>query len=291
MFNQNFKVMKQKIFTLIMMLALVVITGSAFAAVNSTVNQGGTYPYSVNGLDFHSIGYATINYDGSGASFYNVNGAGAAVSYTADDHIAYAAGAGTLTFNITYSLTATAGKITVLLHDNTSGCSNLITLAITVNNKPTFDLTIAADQDSYCQTTATTDDNTAASYHSVNTITYTVSLNSVTDAPSAGYTWGYTISIPNTTSPLGTYKVMYGATNITALMPYTISGIASTTTSEDFVVTFYSTTALANQTLTGAVSAGKVTDTGTGGATYNETTTPDTDAVTVKSLPAIGVFN
>jgi hypothetical protein len=163
-------------------------------------------------------------------------------------------------------------------------------LAITVVAAPSFDVTIASSQTTpYCQTTATTTDNTAATHNSLNTITYTVSRGTVSNPP-ASYTWGYTISVPNTSSPLGTYAVKIGATDITSIMPYTVSGIASTTATQDITVTFYSTTGLAAQTLTGTVSAGKVTDLGSGGATYDESASPNHYDVTIKAVPTIGSF-
>ena len=284
-------VMKRFLFTLMTLVALVLVANTTFAAVNSTVIKGGTYPYSINGITLNSDGHAIINYGGTGATFYDVNGAGAAVEYTAGSNISYTAGSSlTLTFSIEYSLTATGGDITVDVYDDDSGCHNTITLTITTNNAPSFDLTISNDN-SGCQTTSTTTDyQTPASYQSSNTITYTVSKGTVTDAP-ATYTWGFTIDIPNTTSNLDNYTVTYGATDITGDMPYDVTGLASTATSADIVVTFYTTTGIADQTLTGTVSAGTVTDTGTGGATYDESNTPDTSDATILAMPSIGAFN
>jgi hypothetical protein len=288
MFNQNFKVMKQKIFTLVLMLALVVMAGKSFAAPTQHVTAGGTYSYSVNGIVVTTAGTGTISYD-NGGTVSNVTGfTGAGPTYVVPT------GGITVGFKVHYSQSATSGTITVTVTDGAaSGCSNHITLAITVDPKPSFDYTIASSQSTpYCSTTSTTTDNTAGSYHSNNTITYTVSRNSVTNAPFGGYTWGFTIDIPNTTAALGNYKVMYGSTDITSSMGtgYAVTSLASTVTSVDFVVTFYTTTGNAAQTLTGTESAGYVTDSGAGGDTYDETTTPENYDVTIKSVPSIGSF-
>jgi hypothetical protein len=277
--------MKQKFFTLIMMLALVIMAGKAFAANETSVIPGGTYTYNLSDVySFHAATATAIYSDGT-----------ATVTELTSSWTIAAATNSTVSFTIKYgtqAAPAVSGTITVSVSDNTSSCSNHITMSITVVAAPSFDLTIASSQSTpYCQTTATATNNTAATQNSLNTITYTVTRGAVTNPPSGGYTWGYTINIPNTTSTLGTYAVKIGATDITSSMPYTVTGLTSATTSQDITVTFYSTTGLNTQTLTGTESLGTVTDLGPGAAVYAETTSPEHYDVTIKSVPSIGTFH
>jgi hypothetical protein len=56
--NQNFKVMKQKIFTLVLMLAMVYVASSAWAQGNAQNQSCGTYLYNLNGI-YTSVTNAT----------------------------------------------------------------------------------------------------------------------------------------------------------------------------------------------------------------------------------------
>lgn len=285
-------IMKKQILSFVMMLALVVVTGSAFAAVNSSVIQGGTYPYSLNGIGIVGAGSTVeITYANGGT----ISG----VTQQTPTSLTPAVPANTwvipvgstaLNFNVAYSASATSGNIVVKITDGVSLCTNQITLAITVALAPTINLALAASESSYCQTTSTTTNNVAASSGSVNTMTFTVS-QVIANAP-ATYTWEYKITLPNV--GLGTFKVMKGALDVTTAVAagQVYSGIASTTTTETYTITFNTTTGLSAQSLLGTLSAVKLTDTGTGAGIYNETVTTNNAAtVTVKTMPSIGVFN
>jgi len=286
--------MKKLFFSFVMMIALVIVTGSAMAAVNNTVIQGGTYPYSLNGLVVVGAGsYVEITYTtGTGATFSGIT------EQTPTALTAHATllntwmlpvGSTSLKFNVAYSASATNGTIHIKITDGVSLCTNEISLAITVTAAPTIDLAVTADQSSYCQTTATITDNTAASSSSANTITYTVTPT-VTNAP-ANYTWGYTIAIPDPT--LGSYTIKKGGTDVTAAVKagQSYTGIAKTVLSETYVITFTSTTGAAAKSLTGTATVVKLTDTGTGAGVYSETVTGNNAAtVTIKSLATIGSF-
>ena len=278
-----------------MMLTLVIVAGSAMATVNNTVIQGGTYPYSLNGLGIVGAGsYVEITYTtGTGASFSSIT------EQTPTALVAHPTRANTymilqsstsLKFNVAYSGTATSGNIHVKITDGVSLCTNEINLPITVTAEPTIDLAVTSSPTgAYCQTTQTATDNTAASLGSTNSITFTVTPT-VVNAPSF-YTWGYTIGIPDPT--LGAYKITKGGTDVTAAVKAGQSNIniASSVLSEIYTVTFTTTTGAAAKSLTGTASLGKLTDTGTGAGVYNETNnTNNLATVTVKTLPSIGSF-
>jgi hypothetical protein len=284
MFNQNFKVMKQKIFTLVMMLALVFMAGRSFAAVNSTVTKGGTYPYAINGLVLTGtsgtvVAHATISYE---------TGTGATITPSS---VALKPDSTDLHFSVAYdSALATSGTIRVVIAYDGGGCSNQITLGITVTKAPTIDLALTASEDQYCQTDTTTANNVAGSSGSTNTMTFTVSQDSLNNKP-ASYSWGYKITLPNVS--LGSFLVKRGGTDVTASIGTGLTETeASGTTSVVYTVTFNTTTGLTSKSLTGTLSAVHLTDLGTGGGSYYETHhNNDSDVVTVKPVPTIGVFH
>jgi len=286
--------MKKLLFSLVMMITLVFVTGTAMAVVNSTVIQGGTYPYSLNGLVVVGAGsYVEITYiTGTGATFSGITEqtpTALTAHATLPNTWMIPTTATSLKFNVAYSALATTGTIHIKITDGVSLCTNEITLAITVTAAPTIDLAVTADQNQYCQTITNTTDNQAASLNSVNTITYTVTPT--VTAPPAAYTWGYTIAIPDPT--LGAYKITKAGTDVTAAVKagQSYTNIAKTVLSETYVITFTSTTGAAAKSLIGTATLGKLTDTGTGAGIYSETATGNNAAtVTVKSLPSIGSF-
>jgi hypothetical protein len=270
--------MKKQLFSFVMMLALVIVAGTAMAANETSVLPGGTYTYTLKGVSSVNAATAVVTYTGTNATITELLS-----SYT----IAAATVNGTVTFKVLYGsqvLPSTSGDIVVTITDGTSSCSNSIKLGITVTPAPTIDLVMTATQDQYCQTTLTTTNNTAASSNSANTLTYTIT-KAVTSAPTT-YTWGYTISLPN--DGLSSFVVKRNGV-VTA--PGAFTGIASGAT-EVWTVEFVTTTNLAAKSITATLTAGKLTDTTSAAGVYDETvTTNNSDVVTVKSMPAIGTFN
>lgn len=271
------KVMKQRIFTLVMMLALVIVTGSAFAVNETTVVGAGTYTYNLSGVSSINAITISVDYTGSNETITELNESFALPALSVDSVVSFTVKYGTV------GSPSSSGNIEVTVSDATSGCSNSIKLAITVTAVPTIDLTMTATQDQYCQTTLTTTNNVAASSASANTLTFTVT-KSVTNAPGT-YTWAYTIAIPN--DGLSSYVVKRNGV-VTA--PGAFSGIASGQ-AEVWTVEFETTTNLAAKSITATLSAASLTEVGGGGANYAETgANPNSDTVTVKSMPAIGSF-
>ena len=270
--------MKKQFFSIVMVLALVIVAGTAMAKNEISVLPGGIYTYTLNNVSSVNAATAVVTYTGANQTITQL-----ASSYT----IAAGAVDATVTFTVLYgsqTTPATSGDIVVTITDGVSLCSNSIKLGITVTPAPTIDLAMTATQDQYCQTTLNTTNNTAASLNSANTLTYTIS-KVVTYAP-ATYTWGYTITLPN--DGLSAYVVKR---NGTVAVPGVISGVASGAT-EVWTVEFETTTNLAAKGITAALTAVKLTDTTSAAGVYDETlTSDDSDTVTVKSMPAIGTFN
>ncbi len=272
--------MKKIVFTLITVFALAFGANSVKAQNETSVIVGGTYTYKLEGVSSVNAATATVDYTGDNEDITEISG-----SYT----IAAGTVNGDVEFTVLYGSQgspATSGNIVVEITDDVTGCKNKITLAITVNPAPIINLAMTATEDQYCQTTLTTTNNVAASFESPNTLTFTISKD-VTNAP-ASYTWGYTITLPNSADGLNAFVVKRNGV-VTA--PGTFSGLAATDT-EVWTVEFQTSTNLDEQNITATLSAVKLTDTTSAGGVYDETDTSDNaDTVDVLSMPAIGKFN
>jgi peptidoglycan/LPS O-acetylase OafA/YrhL len=92
-------VMKQRIITLMMMLALVIVTGSAFAQSKTSPSIGVPYTYNLTGVVVTAAGTATVTY---------INGGSNA---TLPSPFAVTSGTTSYSFNVTYNAGATAGTL------------------------------------------------------------------------------------------------------------------------------------------------------------------------------------
>jgi hypothetical protein len=297
--------MKKLFFSFVMLVALVIVAGSAKGQVNLNVIQGGTYTYKLTGIKVVNAGTATIDFDGDASEVVAVTG-----GFTGSDKANLTAPAGSYdaTFTVHYSTNATVGAtgnlIVTIKDGSTNGCINTIKLNVTVLAAPTINLAIASDAVSpYCQTANNTADNTAASKDQNNTIKFTVTrtLENV-NVSGTSFLWSYTLKLPNPSDLLGTtagaFKVTKGGNDITSSVISTgglqVVDLASSVTSEEYTVTFYTTTGVAAQNLEGTVSNVSVRENRTGGTTYNENTTingaDNLATVTVNALPSIGSF-
>lgn len=281
--------MKKQLFSFVMMLALVIVAGSAMSQTKTTPYPGGTYSYSLSGIKTNSIGTVSIAYDGTNATIQNVNGAGALVPY-AGPYATLAAANTPLTFDIKYANNATSGKIIVTVTDGAAsgGCSNFIEYAIVVQPLPTLALSIDATAGAFCQnknSTPLTDNQAASVSATANSFDFTVTPV-ITNDPAA-YTYTYAISLP-AASGLSTYGITY-------VGPGTYSaGVVSNANAETagvFTVTFDTTTGLAPVTLTATITGTPTLTATSGGAVYNGSITTASDAVTVNTMPSIGTFN
>ena len=301
--------MKKLFFSFVMLVTLVIVAGSAKAQVATTVIQGGTYQYTLRGIKVNNAGKATINFEGDNAEVVAVVGTGGFTGTNASDLTA-PAGEYDAVFTVHYSTNATVGaaNLVVTIKDGSAnGCTNTIKLNVTVLAAPVIDLAINSDATvPYCQTANNTTDNTAASKDQNNTIKFTVnpSINNTDKATTlTTFKYGYTIKLPNSGNALGTtggaFKVMRGTEDVTTLITsgtgLVRSGLdvaqSGTTPSEEYTVTFFTTTGIAAQNLVGSISAVSVKEDRSGGDTYNETAIENNShSVIINALPSIGQF-
>lgn len=304
--------MKKQLFSLVMMLALVIVAGSAMAQTNNTPYRGGTYNYSLGGIIVNADGNAKIEYVGTAPTGWTIDavqGETDAATYTLGDNIPITAGGTrTLAFKIIYSNAATTGKIKVTVTDGaTAGCSNFIEFLITPQAKPDMTYAIVSSVPDLCQNINATplDDNAAASGLTAgatdtpsatdNSFTFTVTpvVTNVTTA----FSYTYTLALPNLTATLGTYTITPAAGNNGVYNPTTgkVDGTGTTAadaTADIYTISFKTTTGIAPVDIEGALSAGSLTVT-SGGQTYDATTTVGgslTKTVSVKTMPSIGQF-
>lgn len=263
-----------------MMIALVIVAGTAMAQLNNTPYQGGTYTYKLNGITVVNASTATVSYDGTGASL--------------PTPIAIAIGANqTITFQVTYSQAATSGTLKVNIVDNTSTCNNFIELAITVKAKPTIDLAIVGSVDDLCQNLNNSPaDNTDASVGSAaNTFTFTVTPTIVNEPAAGTYTYDYTLALPDLAT-IGLTNYSITRTSGTGTWTESTGEVVGATTTADqvFTISFNTTTGITAKTITGTLSAVSLTE-NSGNGNYVETvTTNNEDNVIVKTTPKIGTF-
>jgi hypothetical protein len=293
MFNQNFKVMKQKIFTLILVIALAIVANIAFAAPEIAPLGGGTYDYSISAIEVETAGTVTFNYSVAGVTF-------SAVTYDSDPvalvanvgDLPVVAGGATLAFKMTYATTTQAGTLTVTIADGGS-CSNYIQLAIDPIDDndpgyPSLALTIAADNVTYCPPTVAspaTNGSADAKDGSSSSITFTVTIN----GGGAGTTdydldfdvtaiGGVNFSISRTS---GT-----GTPTTNSLGHYSVAGASD---GNEVWTVSWTTDEMDGELDVKATTSGATLTATSGGGTY---TAIDDDATsTIQNVPSIGAFN
>lgn len=289
--------MKKQFLSFVMMLALVIVAGTAMAQTptpgsNNYPYMGGTYSYTLKDIVVDATGDAKITHAQTGWTIVDVQGAGANTVYTPGTAIEITAGAPrTLEFKIKFADSgATTGKLTVTVKDG-NGCDNFIELLITPQAKPTIELAIVGSVIDLCQEKkdapltdnkdAVTDGGTA------NTNTFTFAVTPTIDhvADDAKYSYEYTISIDNLVS--------------TFTQGFTISPAAGTITHTDvtapvtdtYTITFVSKSGIAPQDVKAALSNAKLTvPTTSGTVEATGTYSAQDDKVIIKSIPAIGSF-
>jgi hypothetical protein len=264
------KIMKQKIFTLIMMLALVIMTGSAYALNDIAPLKGGTYPYHVGSIAVIggtgiAVATATITYSGDQGT-----PTPSTVALTSDST--------SLTFRVAYGSAATEGDLKVeIKYDAGGGCGNYILLHITPANPPVWDLTItsnATGDDYGCQHAVASPltNGTADAYAGGN--------NSITFTVAAG------------SPPLGSPTFKYDITASSVAFDETCTTCGSNKTAgAAYAVTFPSLEG-AGGTVVGTIdNATFKMDAAHGGGTYNMNVIGSAKTVAVSPLPTIGAFN
>lgn len=297
--------MKQRIFTLVMLLALVIMAGSAFAqGTYDKPYPGSSYNYNVSGMQFASDGgNFTIASTMTNVTFSNVMGVPGV--YTLGTAVPVANGTlFALTFNVAYATNATDGTITVSATNITGNCTNIIFLTVDVQPLPTFAIAIAADKTDLCQTLdAAALSNVAQSVGQTTTVVFTVNptITNVGTSSNDDGTFTYTIDLRNGIPALGSvgipYAVAYTSGGHTCTpsvsAPFTVTGNivdGGDPTNDVFTVSFATTTGTTGPTtIPGNITVASMTLTN-GGGNYADAD-GSTQAVIVKSMPSIGTFN
>ena len=269
--------MKKLFFSFVMMLALVIVTGSAMAQTNTTPYKGGTYGYTLSAITVVGPSTATISYSGTGGTPSITTKALATTDHS-------------LTFNVAYDLlTAASGTLKVVIKDDATGCSNQITWAITVANAPTLDLAVTSGNAAICQVATGTTNNVAASSGQTTTYTYTITPSVVA---SGSTTYDYNFAVTPSTSTLTGFTVTRttgdGTISGTYATGFVVTGANSPT--QVFTVSFTTTTGIAAAAYTGTISSPKLHVTA-GGGVYNGSLSTPSYQVTVNTIPTIGTFN
>ena len=307
--------MKQRIFTLLMLLALMVVAGSAWALNDRQVYPNGTYSYKLNDIKTSSAG-GSINIAYAGDAAEIVTMTSATLSGT-EPTWNIAGGSYTATFTIKFSASATIGSanlvVTVTDLDVTKACSNYINYSIQVMPLPTYSLAIVNVPGTYSDCQKRTGagvgvgtDNTADALGTdivgeVNTFKFTVTPKFTGIITDSKFDYKYKISIADNTNlnsfkvvgPDGSTEITYAGQTITHLNNTYSTGY--TVITEDFTVTFNTTTGLTAQAILAQLSltAGDAVLTATGNVTANATATTagsDQATVTVGAVPSIGSF-
>jgi hypothetical protein len=255
--------MKQRIFTLSMMLALVIVTGNAFALNEAIVNPGGLYHYKVNGVDATTDATITVDY-------VPTSGTDATVTLIDPASILGTDPAVSVTFDVKYGTVAApanSGNIVVTVSQGL--CSNFIRLAVTVNPPPSMTLDLTAATGGGCQ-------NTNANPASGIDASVGAAANDLTFTVVAG------------TPPTGLASISYtfGVSGMGAT-----SSVAGTLDAPGTFPAVFTTTEGGGGTVTGTISAATFTmGLADGGQTYDMTITTYHQDVTVAPLPTIGAF-
>lgn len=289
--------MKQKIFTLLMMLALVFVAGSAMALNETNVTAGGTYTYNLTTVKVNTVAGSSVSITGpTGSSVSSIIHGVTPISASGQelpDNTSQ-----TLSFKITYG--TASGDITVTVTDGGTGkCSNSIIRTITVKPAPTVDLTIA-NVTAGCQLTGTALDNVdAASNVSAdnNTWTYTVTI-SMANIPSS-YSGTATLTLGGAGTALSSIAMEALASSIAGVTFTPATGVLTWSDLADLssgsidipiLVKFTTTEGQGDLALTLTGSVVSVTET-VGAKKYDETVTNNNvGSSTVYAMPTIGGF-
>lgn len=281
--------MKQKIFTLVLMLAMVFVASSAWAqGTAQNPYPGGTYHYTLGGIQTSVTGTASITFTDFDVDPLVTNASPGSFPMTILTSTA------SLSFDLTFDMNESDGakNLRVTVENGTGGCSNYIDLLITVQEPPTIALQITSATDIDCQNLVDpTQDNHDASVGATdNTLTFRI-----TPTPSTGvttYTYDFHFELNDWT---------FGGTNlaVTAVSsglssPGTISGfdITGATGPVDVTVSFATTTNQPEQDFTATLTLPVLTVGGVDYSANNTITDPISGAnvSTITFMPAIGSF-
>ena len=281
--------MKRIIFTLTTVFVLAIMAGSANAQDKFAPYPGGTYHYTLP-ITIAHVSDATLTATGLTSGTSTISNISPSLTNIAITETS-------ISFDVTYSNDATGTCVIAFeITDATTNCSNNIHLDVPMHALPTINLGITATTLACQALVASPASNVAASVPAgaetlVNTITFTVTptVDQITD-----YSYDYTLTIPtDDQTGLTNYTLSYSGpgTYTEGSGSVTVTGIDETTDANGvFTITFVTTTGIANQTITGTLSAATMTDPVNSGS-YTATLSPNPASSTVNSVPGIGTFN
>ena len=221
--------MKKQFFSIVMVLALVIVAGTAMAQTSLTPYAGGTYSYSISGIDNVARARTArvfIDNDGisqlpnlSVATKYVVASSLTVTPSTNYYDLALPSGTTAFDFSVAYNPAMATGayQLYVVVYDGAdTQCSNFMfrDITVTANN---FDLAVATTFTTTCQTiNASPATNTLASTGSSTIFTYIITKTGGDNNDD----WSFDFDIPSTTSALD-------IDNITALSAAITTGLGT----------------------------------------------------------------
>lgn len=279
--------MKKIVFTLMTLLALIVVAGSANAQGKFAPNPGGTYHYS--------LPIVIANQSDAVLTATGLTTGTSVITNITPSLTNIATSVTLIEFDVTYSNDATGTcKIEFSITDEVSGCTNSIYLDVPMSPVPTYTLTLAKDVSTFdaCQKRTGAGDNTAdALGDGSEDNTFTFSVTPAVNGVTGNFTYSYTIDLPSN-------LVLLSFNNGSASVPaysggvVTYTGVSNVVT-DVFTVSFKTTTGVATQTLAALVSIGAASTMTPidGGGTYEATNGGTlSQSVTVNAVPTIGQF-
>jgi len=293
--------MKQKIFTLLMMLALMVVAGSAMAANETQVYRGGTYTYNLAGISVAgSDAGVTFSHDLDASAVYTMTagftGVGPYVAPIGTNYV------GSFTIKFSAGATVGSGTLNVTITYPSGGCSNFITYGIEIVADPTYVLNIVPVPGAYteCQVRAGSGNNapnaTVVTNDETNTFTFEVRPTIDHIISGSSYTYNYKISCADN-ALLNSFNIASGPSS--AELVYAGETVTHTTvadptglTADVFTVTFNTTTGITAQDIVASLSAtaGDAVLTVLGGAKANASFINSSATVRAGAVPSIGKF-
>lgn len=290
--------MKQKIFTLVLMLAFIVVGGKVFGQNEATVLIGSTYTYNLSDVASAVNATAVVTWETDTDVEINPVAPGFGIVGGAAPR--------TLSFTVKYGdpgESVSSGLIRVVItNDEAPTCSNFIIFPVTVLPAPIYALAITKDETDYdpCQERAGTGNNapnaTVSPADEQNSFTFTVTPV-ITNVPNdSTFNYSYDITLPEGTG-LNGFTISSATTTLTATGTVIHTGVTNATLVPDvFTITFNTTTNLSAQTLTATLTDITTQELqvtfGSGSGTYLAISGgASTQSVAVNPVPAIGSFN
>lgn len=299
--------MKKQFFSIVLMLALVIVAGSVMAQSSTEPYLGATYSYRVTGIDgATNLRPAKIHFTTSadaavtpGATTFLLptisDNNGAITASLVGDNYTFnlSSGATTLNFDITYGTAAgltvdATYKIWIEIEDSpTSACTNMMYLnVVPKTNNLDFAITSISEK---CPDTTVPNSQQTDAVNDNSTIEYTITR----DAGNTAYDWSFELAIDPTSfgSPSDDVSVSYssGTTGAGFGSPIRVTGVESVTAT----ITIKNNPGVAATNFKATLSNWKqyVNQGSVVNSTFDKTSSNNESTTTLKRIPSIGGFN